>query len=122
MNMELNDTEKAICRATGVTEAQYVNAKAKRSPYPDHKPDDFDDNRGGGREVADAGDPDGGIPATSDDSVWAHAKRALNQLEAAMDGDEVDMDRVAAARECLSRAIERRGGMRTGPHGVRFVR
>ena len=117
----LTPTEATIAQQMGITAEQFAHAKKQRgalsSPYPDNN-DRFEPH-----DAADGDPDDDGIPADSDDSAWAHTKRAANHLEAAMDDDEVDMSRVAAARECLSRAIERRAGVSGSKHAkVRFAR
>jgi hypothetical protein len=117
----LSETEKAVCRMTGVSEEQYVNAKAKRiathtsSRYPDA------DKNFEPQEAAD----DDGYPSESDMSAGAHIARAKNHLEA-MDNedDEISPDeRLDKAIDCLLRAKQQRASApgALGQHRVRFV-
>ncbi len=120
--MQLSETESKINQVLGVSAEQYVHAKKQRgtltSPYPDNT-DPFEPH-----DAAD-GDADG-IPSDADDSVEAHAKRAMNHLECALDDDADDeevMSRIAAARDCLSRAIAKRTGMHSSKTaGLKFAR
>jgi len=82
--------------------------KRATSPFPDGRLADLGaDGKSDGMPLRNA-DDDQGIPKSSDASVWAHAKRAANCLEAAMyDPDNVDMERIQQAREHLARCCEK---------------
>jgi hypothetical protein len=85
------------------------------SPYPDHTPDDFSDDRSPGAKMIEV-DPDDSAPSMTDQSFRAHLKRCQNCLEQAQDADDdAAMGHVAAAREHLDRAIAKRG-MGAGVH------
>jgi hypothetical protein len=136
VSSNMTEQDKQVAANVGASEAAFIKAKAwdgklgvmrKTSPFLDHKPDNFDDNRGGGREFLEAAsDDDGSYPADSDQSAGAHIARAKNHLEALGDpDDEVAPDRrIDKAIDALMKAREqRRGSAGLGQHArVRFVR
>jgi hypothetical protein len=77
--MLLNETERAVCRMTGVTEEQFAHAKAKRGALPN--------------DAADGEDGDSAL-------AQCYKKASLEHLQAArgMIGREIDRRTAGASR------------------------
>ncbi len=106
-NMQLTENEKKVAINVGLTEAGFMKAKdwdgklgvMGASPFPDHKPDNFDDNRGCGPEPVDAKNTNVGLGECCKSGTMSHLE---------------------GHRASIQREIDRRGD--SSAHRVRFAK
>jgi hypothetical protein len=101
----LSEIENQAARVLGVSTEKMVAAKTwdgrldvmGKSPFPDHKPDNFHDNRGGGKEPVDPKNIDVGLGTCCENGTMAHLQ---------------------SHRDAINSEINRRNGA----HAVRFAK